>query len=139
MTRADVLGGFVDLPQPARYLMPSSREFNIDAFGGHQRFILYGDGRVGSGQNTFEVVGGQRFAQRRSATTCSSESGPDGRSCTGRAGGDKQDVIGFRHAVLGGAVKQPDQRLDESRCTPSREHRDRTSCRRAYRFCRSRR
>ena len=61
-TRADVLGGFVDLPGSLRDTLDAViREFNIDAFGGHQRFILYGDGRVRLGQNTFEVVGGQRF------------------------------------------------------------------------------
>ena len=61
-TGTNVLGGFVDLPCGLSDTLDTLfREFDIDAFGRHQRFILHGDGRVRLGQNTLEVVGGQRF------------------------------------------------------------------------------
>ena len=61
-TRTDVLGGLVDLPRGLSDTLDAIfRELDIDAFGGHQRFILHGDGRVRLGQDALEVVGGQRF------------------------------------------------------------------------------
>src|SRR3984957_18315365 len=112
--RPDVLDGAVDLGCEAgdrRHRVIG--EFEVEAFGLHQRDILLDQARLGVGEDALEIVLGQRFeldADRQAPLQLGQEVG--GLGDVEGAGGHEQNMVGLDRAVLGGDRRALDQRQE---------------------------
>ena len=103
-TCTDVFGGFVNLPgRFGNAFNTGFSEVDVHTFSRHQRFVLDGDGGIRFGKDTLKIAGGQRLQLDTNRQTTLQFWDQVGRfgylECTRS---DKQNVICFHHAVLGG-------------------------------------
>src|SRR5690606_33176109 len=110
-TSSDVLGALIDregqFRQPANAIFG---EFQLHVLGGQQGMILLGQRRIGVAQNAHEIIGGERVkldADGKAALQFGNQVGR-ARQVEG-ARGNKQDVVGAHHSVLGVDGRSLDQ------------------------------
>src|SRR5690606_23829078 len=110
-TGTDVLGALVHLPGGLRNARNAVRgEADFQAFGSQQRLVLFRQRTVRLGQDTFEIVGCQRFQLHADGQT-SLQFRYQVRwfGQMKRAGGNEQDVVCLHAAVFRGDRRTFDQ------------------------------
>ena len=101
---ADILSALVNFPRYRGDALDAILgKFELQAFSTHQGAVLFGQRGIRLGENTHELFNTQRLEFHTNGHAALQLGNKvRGFGHMERAGGNKKDVVGFHHAVLGG-------------------------------------